>query len=92
MGAITKRNQGIRHLHKHITHIKLTFDFDRHCREVVTECIDKLPHHNRQIFAFMMTANVRVGCEVDCAAVHPSNRTRVPVPNSARGRSVWRND
>ena len=57
MGAITKRNQGIRHLRKHITHIQLTFDFDEQWREVVTECIDKLPHHNRQIFAFMMTAN-----------------------------------
>lgn len=39
MGAITKRNQGIRHLRKHITHIQLTFDFDQQCREVVTECI-----------------------------------------------------
>lgn len=42
MGAITKRNQDIRHLRKHITHIQLTFVYDRQCREVGTEWIEKL--------------------------------------------------
>ncbi len=43
MAAITKRHKGIRHLRKDITHIQLSMDYDRECKEKVVEYVNQLP-------------------------------------------------
>ena len=55
MGAITKRHQGIRHLRKDITHIQLSMNYDRECKEKVVEYINQLPEHMGFNFELLMS-------------------------------------
>lgn len=55
MGAITKRHQGIRHLRKDITHIQITMDYDRECKEKVVEYMNQLPEHMGFNFELLMS-------------------------------------
>ena len=55
MGAITKRHQGIRHLRKDITHIQLSMDYDRECKEKVIEYVNQLPEHMGFNFELLMS-------------------------------------
>jgi len=55
MAAITKRHQGIRHLRKDITHIQLTMDYDRECKEALIEYVSQLPEHMSFNFELLMS-------------------------------------
>ena len=55
MGAITKRHQGIRHLRKDITHIQLSMNCDRECKEALIEYVSQLPEHMGFNFELLMS-------------------------------------
>jgi hypothetical protein len=55
MGAITKRHQGIRHLHKDVTHIQLTLEYDREWKNMLKKYIANWPKPMQSNFELLMT-------------------------------------
>ena len=55
MGAITKRYQSIRHLHKDVTHIQLTLEYDREWKNMLKRYITNWPKHMQSNFELLMT-------------------------------------
>ena len=56
MGAITKHHRYIRNLRKDITHIQLTFDYDKNCKRIILQNIDRLTTKQQAMFSNLMVA------------------------------------